>query len=81
METPETPTPTDPQPAPTPDPGAPGPGGPAEPQPVEGAGNLGALVSAVTERTQGTAGDPLSRGEVEQVVRATLDELGIALPG
>ena len=33
------------------------------------------LVDRVTARTKGTAGDPLSRDEVEQVVTATLLEL------
>ena len=33
------------------------------------------LVDRVTARTKGTAGDPLSRAEVEQVVDATLLEL------
>jgi nucleoid DNA-binding protein len=33
------------------------------------------LIDAVTARTKGTAGDPLTRDEVAQVVRATLDEL------
>jgi len=35
-----------------------------------------ALIDRVTERTRGTAGDPLTRDEVAQVVNATLDELG-----
>ena len=37
--------------------------------------DIDALVDRVTERTQGTAGDPLTRPEVEQVVKATLQEL------
>lgn len=34
-----------------------------------------ALIDVVNEKTEGTAGDPLTRDEVESVVRATVDEL------
>ena len=34
------------------------------------------LVDRVAEKTKGTEGDPLTRPEVEQVVDATLQELG-----
>jgi nucleoid DNA-binding protein len=38
------------------------------------------LVDKVTERTKGTEGDPLTREEVEQIVNATLMELGAGGP-
>ena len=34
------------------------------------------LVDRVADKTKGTEGDPLTRAEVEQVVDATLQELG-----
>ena len=37
--------------------------------------DVDALVDAVTAKTKGTASDPLSRDEVEQVVRVTVAEL------
>ena len=39
---------------------------------------LAELVDAVAARTHGTRGDPLARGEVEQIVEATLLELEAA---
>ena len=50
-------------------------GSPSSSEPVQEL-DIEALVDRVTERTKGTAGDPLSRAEVEQVVRMTLVELG-----
>jgi hypothetical protein len=53
---------------------------PETPPQEQGPGDRGAhfndIVDRVTARTKGTAGDPLSRAEVEQVVAATLEELG-----
>jgi len=37
--------------------------------------DVDALVDAVAAKTKGTASDPLSRDEVEQVVRVTVAEL------
>jgi nucleoid DNA-binding protein len=33
------------------------------------------LIDVVTEKTKGTAGDPLTRDEVAQIVHATINEL------
>jgi hypothetical protein len=66
METPQTP-PQDPTPEPQPQ--------EPDPRPVQELG-LEALVDRVNARTEGNRHDYLTRGDVAQVVEATLAELG-----